>query len=257
MGHANQVLVKILIDSGSTHCFIDITLAHALQLPMAKLMVTVANRGQLQCSAVSPEVRVQLGELVFSSDLFLISLGDFGVVLGVNWLSTLGPISWDFKHMTMAFDKEGRSIHLQGMSKGSKAHLSTFSLSLSCDEKCGLQLLLEKYDDIFALPAGLPPDISCTQKIILSQDTDPVVVRPYRYPHVQKDEIERQCAEMLVRGIICPSTHPFSAPVLLVRKAENSWHFCVDYRALNARTVNDKFPILVIDKLLEELTRAR
>jgi hypothetical protein len=87
----------------------------------------------------------------------------------------------------------------------------------------------------------------------LLQGTAPVAVRSYRYPQLQKDELERQVAGMLTQGIIHPSTSPFSTLVLLVRKPDSSWRFCIDYSALNTRTSKDKFPIPVVDELLDEL----
>lgn len=89
--------------------------------------------------------------------------------------------------------------------------------------------------------------------IPLLPGTKPVAVKPYRYSPQQKDEIEKQVRIMLEQGIIRHSQSPFASPVLLVRKKDGTWRFCVDYRHLNAVTVKDKYPMPVGDEMLDEL----
>uniref|UniRef100_A0A151UII3 Retrovirus-related Pol polyprotein from transposon 17.6 n=1 Tax=Cajanus cajan TaxID=3821 RepID=A0A151UII3_CAJCA len=117
--------------------------------------------------------------------------------------------------------------------------------------------LLLKYQPLFLPPHSLPPTRYTDHHIHLLPNSSPVNVRPYRYPHYQKCEIEKQIEEMLHSGLIQPSNSPFSSSVLLVKKKDGSWRFCVDYRALNSISVKDRFPLPTIDELLDELGGAQ
>jgi hypothetical protein len=182
---------------------------------------------------------------------FTLNLGCFDLVLSVQWLRMLGPIIWDFDALAMSFWYNGRSHHWTALcSQGLAACAIT-------DPRVVLEELLQSYQDIFEEPRGLPPPCHHDHRIHLLPSSPLVVVRPYWYLQLLKDEIERQCEDMLAQGIIRESASPFSSPVLLVHKHENSWHFFIDYHALNDTTVKDKFPIPVVNELLDELKGAR
>lgn len=113
--------------------------------------------------------------------------------------------------------------------------------------------VLELYRPVFSLPSGMPPQRPYDHHVHLLPGMKPINVRPYRYPYFKKNEIERQVKDMLDQGIIQRSSGPFSSPVLLIRKKDGSFCFCIDYRALNTATVPDHFPIPTADELFDEL----
>jgi hypothetical protein len=120
-----------------------------------------------------------------------------------------------------------------------------------------LEELLHHFSALFAESMGLPLVRHRCHWIRLLLGTSPVAGWPYRYAHHQKQELERQCATMLGQGVIQSSLSVFATPVLLIKKANGSWRFCVNCRAFNAKTDKDKFLILVVEELLNELHSAK
>jgi hypothetical protein len=116
--------------------------------------------------------------------------------------------------------------------------------------------VLEELHDVFDMPEALPPHREYDHTIPLLPDSAPVNSRPYMYSPLHKDEIERQINVLLESGLITKSTSPFASPVLLVQKKDGTWQFCVDYRRLNSLAVKNKFPMPLIEEILDELTGA-
>jgi hypothetical protein len=212
----------------------------------------VANGEKITCAGVIRDTPLLIAGAGFPAELFVMPLAGYDIVLGTKWLGALGPIVWDLANRRMSFQRGGRTISWEGLSTAS----GPAARGLSAEEPL-LDALLGAFGRVFATPTGLPPKRAHDHRILLKPDAQPVAVRPYRYPAAHKDELERQCAAMMEQGIVCRSDSPFSSPVLLVKKADGSWRVCVDYRALNAMTVKDAFPIPVVDELLDELNDAK
>lgn len=196
------------------------------------MQVTVANGEKVSSPGICIAVPLRIQDQIFYLDLYVITLGGFDVVLGMKWLQTLCPILWDFNTLTMRFNLQDQQIIWQG-EVVKKKDATVFTLQEEVTLRSTLEKLLVDYADLFQEPKGLPPARECDHCINLLPGSGPIVVRPYRYPHRQKDEIEKQCVEMIVQGIIRPSRSPFSSPVLLVPKHDGSSRLCVDYRELN------------------------
>ena len=115
--------------------------------------------------------------------------------------------------------------------------------------------LLSEYQDVFPddLPHGLPPARAIDHKIELQPGTSPPNRPVYRMSQSELQEVKRQLEELISKGFIQPSTSPYGAPILFVKKKDGTLRMCVDYRALNSATIKNSYPLPRIDELLDRL----
>ncbi|XP_059449450.1 uncharacterized protein LOC132180588 [Corylus avellana] len=256
VGWIGNLKIMILVDSGSTHNFVDSSVCKKVRMSIyseQRIKVKLANGEEVLSEGKCTNLKIQLKEFSFLAEAFVIMLAGCDMVLGIQWLVTLGSITWNFKDLTMEFTLGQRAILLQGLvapqlweeaqldssiQKNSKGLLLQLPDSVEDTETVPkgseLEGLLAEFSDIFAEPKGLPPHRSQDHAIVLKSEAKPVCVRPYRYPYFQKTEIEKIVKDLLQSGVIKPSQSPFSSPVLLVRKADGSWRMV--YSKLDLRS---------------------
>jgi len=287
-GAINGLPVQVLLDSGSSDNFLQPRIAACLKLPVepiANFKVLVGNGSALVVEGLVNNVQVNIQNHTIQLPTYLLPISGADLVLGASWLATLGAHISDYSNLSLKFMLNDKFVTLRGEQPKLPApaqfnhfrrmfhthaieemyclqfHTSRTAhdqfLELPVDMEPKLALLLHTYKEVFAEPRDLTPNRSHTHTIPLLQGSNPVKVRPYRYPFSQKQQIETMVQEMLDTGLIVPSTSPFSSPIILVKKKDGTWRFCTDYRALNAITVKDSFPIPTVDELIDELHGAK
>jgi Reverse transcriptase (RNA-dependent DNA polymerase)/Retroviral aspartyl protease len=220
----------------------------------------------------------------FCGDFRLLQIQGYDLILGLDWLSKFEPMLIGWQQKWIEFDNEGHKVRLQVQDENvviqfcegvqvDKELLSGNDVMLAqvwmCEEtpealpsllhsvSPEFHELLQQFSTVFAEPNSLPPMRSIDHQIPLIPSAEPVNLRPYRYSHYQRLELEKIMAELLQSSVIRPSTSPFASPALLVKKKDGSWRFCIDYRQLNSITVKNRYPIPIIDDLLDELHDAQ
>jgi hypothetical protein len=89
--------------------------------------------------------------------------------------------------------------------------------------------------------------------IELEEGSKPMITPPYHHPRRFKDEIEKEIKELIAMGHIKPNIIPFASSIVLVLKKDGTMRMCIDYWALNKKTIKNRYPIPRIDKLMDEL----
>lgn len=270
--------VVILIDSVASYNFVG-------KFMLAELGLTPEETGRygvltgggitVKGKGLCRNVKLEMQGCQIITSLLPLSLGTADMIFGCQWLETLGETKCNWKLQRMKFLVDGEWITIQEDSSVCKSAVSLEALWKAMEddregmmvEYCGMQKcsretesipenlvsLMDEYAGVFEEPHGLPPSRGKEHAVVLATGASPVNVRPFRYPQAQKAETEKQVAMILAAGIIQESGSTFSIPVLLVKKKDGSWRFCIDYRALNKVTVPDSYPIPMIDQLLDEL----
>jgi hypothetical protein len=235
----------------------------------------IADGGTINCLGKCNKINLTMGEFVMNSPMISIPMGGADVVLGIQWLQSLGTMSFNFQELFMKFSLEGKEIELRGITRKpskvissngmtkllKKRHQGVIAQLCSLDVHTykpsipiDLQWIIDKHSKVFEdIPKGLPPTRNYDHDIHLIPGSVPPNIKPYRYCYSQKSEIEHMVEEMLEAGIIRPSQSSYSAPVEMVFKKDGSWCMCPYYREINKITIKDKFPIPVIDEFLDEL----
>ncbi|GJU54561.1 hypothetical protein Tco_1228275 [Tanacetum coccineum] len=118
-------------------------------------------------------------------------------------------------------------------------------------------LIVRDFPDVFPedLP-GIPPTRQVEFQIDLVPGAAPVARAPYRLALSEMKELAKQLQELSDKGFIRPSSSPWGAPVLFVKKKDGSFRMCIDYRELNKLTVKNRYPIPRIDDLFDQLQRS-
>ena len=115
--------------------------------------------------------------------------------------------------------------------------------------------LQKEFADVLTkeLPAELLPHRDIDHAILLQKDAVPASRPPYRLSYAEMDELRKQLDKALAKGHIRKSNSPFAAPVLFVKKKDGGMRMCIDYRALNAQTIKDRYPLPLILDMLDRL----
>ncbi|KAD4983041.1 hypothetical protein E3N88_19712 [Mikania micrantha] len=217
--------ICLLVDSGATHNFISKRLVSALAIPFTTIdgiKIRLGDGHVVMVTTQCQQLSVQIGPCTFVINALVFDTGSLDLILGMEWLQSLGPVTHDWKNAWMQFTFHDSRVVLQGggtnthsnaslqtwLRKESKPQLTVINLlasmmtvsnshsnSLSSSQQQSLSVLLNDFTSIFQIPSSLPPSRSYDHQIILST-SDPIVVRPYRYPHIQKNEIEKQVKEL-------------------------------------------------------------
>ncbi|GJZ16531.1 putative reverse transcriptase domain-containing protein [Tanacetum coccineum] len=279
----NNRCASILFDTGADRSFVSTqfsaliniaptTLDHGYNVELADGSIIWVNMVLLGCT-------LNFLNHPFHVDLMPVEMGTYDVIIGMDWLTKYQAVIDCAKkivripfgseilifHGDGSRNKRGTRLNIISCTKAQKyvlqgchVFLAHITVKETGDKSKKKQLeevpIVKNFPEVFPedLP-GLPPTRQVEFHIDLVPGAAPVARAPYRLAPSEMKELADQLQELSDKGFIRPSSSPWGAPVLFVKKKDGSLRMCIDYRELNKLTVKNRYPLPRIDELFDQL----
>ncbi|TYK26709.1 ty3-gypsy retrotransposon protein [Cucumis melo var. makuwa] len=216
--------VVILIDCGATHNFVSEKLVKKLHIPTketAHYGVILGSGAAVQGKGVCEDLQVQLKNWTVKEDFLPLELGGVDVILGMQWLYSLGVTTVDWKNLSLTFSFDGKQVSIKGDPSLTKARVSLknmikcweekderfliecraieveglcrngcYMINMEAEKDSPIIAVLKQFEDVFEWPERLRPRRDIEHQIHLKKGTTPINVRPYHYGYHEKEEME-------------------------------------------------------------------
>nr|GFB07767.1 putative reverse transcriptase domain-containing protein [Tanacetum cinerariifolium] len=279
----NNRYASILFDTSADRSFVSTTFSTQINITPSTLDhyydVELADRRIIGLNTILRGCTLNLLNHPFNIDLMPVELGSFDAIIGMDWLAKYqAVIVCAEKIVRIPLGNETLIIYGNGSNRGNATRLSIISCTKTEKYvKKGFPIFLahittkeveDKSEDkrledvpivrdfLEVFPEDLPglPSIRPVEfQFDLVPGAAPVARAPYRLAPFEMKDLAEQLKELSDKGFIRPSSSPWGAPVLFVKKKDGSFRMCIDYRELNKLTVKNRYPLPRIDDLFDQL----
>ncbi|GJS40001.1 putative reverse transcriptase domain-containing protein [Tanacetum coccineum] len=278
----NNVYASVLFDTGRDRSFVSYAFNKYIDIHPTTLdtnySVELADGKSLTTNTILEGCTINLQNHMFKIDLLPIELGSFDVIVGMDWMAEhRAEVVCYEKYIRVPYGND--MLIIQGKRSGVKNEsrlevISSVRMQGNIDKGCQVFLVqmmkkeeteasekriedvpvVRDFQEVFPEDlSGLPPSRQVEFHIELIPGAAPVARAPYHLAPAEMKELAEQLKELSDKGFIRPSSSPWGAPILFVKKKDGSFRMCIDYRELNKLTVKNRYPLPRIDDLFDQL----
>ncbi|KAJ9564648.1 hypothetical protein OSB04_000614 [Centaurea solstitialis] len=277
----NSKPALVLFDTGATWSYVSHRFCKDFQIELGKLdrpvKVDVAAEEVHVLESVYRGCTIDIFGVQFSINLIPVPMNGIDVVVGIDWMFPNRATTDVAGQLVRIQNPSGGELIVYGkgrrvstlfcsvakaqkyFQRGGSGFLAYVMADQTEERKLTVAEVpvVSEYPDVFPedLP-GLPPDRQVEFGIDLVPGAAPIARAPYRLAPPELQELSDQLQELSGKGFIRPSSSPWGAPILFVKKKDGSHRMCIDYRGLNKVTIKNRYPLPRIDDLFDQLQGA-